>query len=55
MMGGFFGSRLANFLLWAAGWQLVFISLVAILLAVLAGGAPPFTESGRRVPLLLRC
>jgi O-antigen ligase len=50
-MGGFFGSWLANFSLWAAWWQLTFIVLAAILLAALAGGAPPITNTGRRAPL----
>jgi len=50
-MGGFFGSWLANFSLWAAWWQLTFIVLATILLAALAGGAPPITDTGRRAPL----
>ena len=54
MMGGFFGSWLANFSLWAAWWQLAVITLGAILLAALAGGAPPITETGRRAPLRAR-
>jgi O-antigen ligase len=51
MMGAFFGSWLANFSLWAAWWQLAVIALGAILLAAIAGGAPPITDTGRRAPL----
>lgn len=51
MMGCFFGSWLANFSLWAAWWQLTVIALGAILLAAVAGGAPPITNTGRRAPL----
>lgn len=54
MMGAFFGSWLANFSLWAAWWQLSIITLSAILLAALAGGAPPITDTGRRAPLRAR-
>ena len=51
MMGAFFGSWLANFSLWAAWWQLTIVALSAILLAAVAGGAPPITNTGRRAPL----
>jgi len=51
VMGGFFGSWLANFSLWAAWWQLTIVVLSAILLAAVDGGAPPITNTGRRAPL----